>query len=197
MLSAIARAADPDDARAHFERGFSLFGLGRYVEAAAEYERAFELKPDPALLYDAAQSHRLGGNKLRALELYQSYLRLFPKAPNYAEVLRQTSQLKLAIDNDKRVQAAPPVAPIAPKAETAPPPATVAPPPRAAPPAPRRIELTATTPAPARRPRTIRPWVWGVVGGAAAALALGLGLGLGLSTARIDPTPSLATAKVH
>src|SRR5262249_58021652 len=83
--------ASEDDARALFERGSALYALGRYAEAAPLFERAFELKPDPALLYNAAQAYRLLGNKPRALTLYQNYFRLFgDQIPNAPEVHPQT-----------------------------------------------------------------------------------------------------------
>src|SRR5256885_17265978 len=72
-----ARAEGASDAKSHFDKGTSLFALGRYAEAAVEYERAFELKSDPALLYNAAQAHRLADSKQRALRLYPSDLPLF------------------------------------------------------------------------------------------------------------------------
>src|SRR5205807_10015881 len=59
--------APAEDAKSLFEHGMTLYALGRYTEAAPLFERAFELKPDPALLYNAAQAHRLAGHSQRAL----------------------------------------------------------------------------------------------------------------------------------
>src|ERR1700694_2874684 len=90
-----ARAQDAaEDTKVMFERGMALYALGKYAEAAPLFERAFELKPDPALLYNAAQAHRFMGEKARALELYQSYLRLYGnRIPNHDEVVRLVEQL--------------------------------------------------------------------------------------------------------
>src|SRR5262245_51516645 len=92
LVTTTARA--DEDAKAHYKRGFAAYGLGRYAEAAREYEKAFELNPDPALLFDAAQAHRLAHNDKRALELYENYLRLFDKAKNRDEVLRKIEEIK-------------------------------------------------------------------------------------------------------
>jgi tetratricopeptide (TPR) repeat protein len=84
-----------DDAKDHYKRGFAAYGLGHYAEAAREYEKAFALDPDGALLFDAAQAHRLANNNRRALELYENYLRLFgDNAKNRDEVLHKIEQIK-------------------------------------------------------------------------------------------------------
>jgi hypothetical protein len=56
--------ADDDvaTARRHFEAGRRAYNLGELKTAAAEYREAYKLKPDPALLYDIAQSYRLDKN---------------------------------------------------------------------------------------------------------------------------------------
>ena len=59
--------------RDYLDKATAAFAFNRYAVAAENYEKAFELKPDPAVLYNAAQAHRLAGNKERALDLYQSY----------------------------------------------------------------------------------------------------------------------------
>src|SRR4029079_2419550 len=53
------------DASRLYQEATSAFGLGHYAEAAEKYEGAFSLRPDPALLYNAAQSYRLAGIKTR------------------------------------------------------------------------------------------------------------------------------------
>jgi tetratricopeptide (TPR) repeat protein len=194
--------ADAEAAKAHYKAGLGKFALGRYAEAAVEYEAAFDQEPDPALLYNAAQAHRLAGNKPRALLLYQNYLRIFPNRPNKAEVQRHIAALKAAIEADASSRTAPPVEPMLPTATT-PAPAPTAPVvsepsakspelgPAAVTTTTAAAALTATAPPPPKR-RTPR-WVWGAVGGGAAlvvGVALGVGLGVGLSSP-VDPTPSI------
>src|SRR5256885_5820039 len=75
--SAGAGADTAAEAKAHWERGVTAYGLGRFAIAAQEYEAAYELKPQPSLLYNAAQAHRLAGHKAKALLLYQLCVRLY------------------------------------------------------------------------------------------------------------------------
>ncbi len=75
FAAALPAVADPpatDAAHLHYEKAEAAYALGNYAKAADEFEQAFELKPDPAILYNAAQAHRIGGNKTRALLLYQN-----------------------------------------------------------------------------------------------------------------------------
>ncbi len=94
----VARADARGDARAaaksHFERGSVLFDLQRYDEAAAEYEAAYEAKPDPALLYNLGQSYRLAGKYERALRAYQNFLRHMPQSPQRADVEKRIEELR-------------------------------------------------------------------------------------------------------
>lgn len=48
-------------AREHYRRGTNAFNLGHYLEAVKEYEAAYQLKEDPALLFNIAQAYRLAG----------------------------------------------------------------------------------------------------------------------------------------
>jgi tetratricopeptide (TPR) repeat protein len=86
--------APQESARSYYERATSAFGLAAYDRAAELYEKAFELRADPALLYNAAQSHRLAGHKERALELYRNYLRLFPDSGQAPDARRHMSELQ-------------------------------------------------------------------------------------------------------
>src|SRR6185503_10572696 len=98
----VARGDDLGQARMHAQKALAAYALGRYAQAASEYEQSFALHADPALLYDAAQSQRLAGNKPRALLLYKNYLRLFENVPNRAEVGRHITELEQAIESEKK-----------------------------------------------------------------------------------------------
>jgi tetratricopeptide (TPR) repeat protein len=192
----IARGDDLEQARLHAQKGLAAYALGHYAQAAGEYEQSFSLHADPALLYNAAQAHRLAGNKPRALLLYKNYLRLFQNVPNRDEVERHITELEQAIESEKQAVSAPPTEPM-PSEKTplsaAAPAAKVQVTASQAPTA-SRADLTARAP----ERKRVQPWVWGVIGGAAAvALAVGLGVGLGLSSSPIDPTPSIGRAMVH
>ncbi|MEP6653176.1 MAG: hypothetical protein ABJA82_07440 [Myxococcales bacterium] len=104
-----ARAGDGDEAPAYLDKATAAFALNRYAIAAENFEKAFELKPDPALLYNAAQAHRLAGNKERALALYESYLRTYGRRDKRDEIEGRINELKQAIEHDKAVATSPPV----------------------------------------------------------------------------------------
>jgi hypothetical protein len=148
------------DARRIYDEATAAFGLGRYAEAAEKYEAAFAIRPDPALLYNAAQAYRLAGNKQRAMELYRNYVRLYPDGTNAADARTHSEALKKAIEEEKlhppKVPA--PVTPLPsatqPRPVTAPPAAAVpGSGPSVAPGAmPPPVETTAPVPPPAARP---------------------------------------------
>ncbi len=184
-------AEGPQDAKAHYEHGVSLYALGDYAGAADEYEKAFALKSDPALLYDAAQAHRRAGHNARALALYENYLALFgDQVPNRKEVQRKIEELHVAVEAERKVQTSPPMEPV-PMQEHAPvetaPPAVVAVP---------QDSLTTTPPAPP--PPRSRRLTWLLVGaGAVVVVGVGLGVGLGIGLSKtVAPSPSFGAVPV-
>jgi tetratricopeptide (TPR) repeat protein len=115
LSSATAGAAeggtsDADEARAYHEKAKAAFALSHYAQAAEFFEKAFELKSDPALLYNAAQSHRLAGNKQRALTLYQNYLRVYGRDERRPQIELRIDELKKSIDKDRSEVPVPPPA---------------------------------------------------------------------------------------
>jgi tetratricopeptide (TPR) repeat protein len=86
------------EAKAHYNRGTSVYNLGRFRDALAEYEAAYMAVQDPPFLFDIAQCHRKLGNNKEALGFYRSYLRVAPNASNRAEVQKRISEL----DRDAR-----------------------------------------------------------------------------------------------
>jgi len=132
-----ARAEDKTAAKEHYTHARSLYDLGHFAEAAQEFEAAYELKNDPAFLYDLAQSYRQAGNPERALHFYRTYLRYVPKPANRAEIDQRIAALEqqLAQKGGSTEPPPPPVTP--PPATTTPPPGptTTAPPPAFPPPA--------------------------------------------------------------
>jgi Tetratricopeptide repeat len=164
MAGAAADAGPLDEAKQHYQRGLAAYALGNYTQAASEYEQAFAIQPDPALLYNAAQAYRLSGNSTRALFLYQNYLRLFgSQVLNRAEVERHIRDLKLLVEQEKKTQNAPPTEPQpvgkSPPPSVVPTPATrePAPTPMAREPAPTTREPIARTPATPPRVAVVTP----------------------------------------
>jgi len=82
------------EAKSHAQRGTSMYNLGRFPEALAEYEAAYLAVQDPPFLFNIAQCHRKMGKNKEALESYRAYLRVAPDAPNRTEVQKRVSDLE-------------------------------------------------------------------------------------------------------
>jgi tetratricopeptide (TPR) repeat protein len=126
-------------AKEHYTRGTSFYDLGRYDEAIKEFEAAYQLKNDPAFLYNLAQSYRQAGNHERALHFYKTYLRYVPKAPNRADIEERIKTLEQQVAQQGTGTAPPPVTTTPPPPTTPPPgtePTVVVPPGSTTPPPP-------------------------------------------------------------
>jgi tetratricopeptide (TPR) repeat protein len=192
LLTGVARAEE--DVRALYERATALYALRKFGPAAEVFEKAFEKKADPAILYNAAQAHRLGGNKSRALDLYESLLRLYgSKLPNTAEISNHIRDLKTAIETERKATSSPPTAPW-PAPPTATAPTSPAPAPAPAPgPAPVSV-VASPPPAKDKTPITKKAWFWGVIGAGAAVVVAGVTVGIVLGTSSVEPpTPTFGS----
>ena len=69
-----------------------------FLEAASEYQEAYDLVPHPLMLYNLAQVYRLAGKRELALEMYQGFLASKPsgKAANFARKYEQILKRSLA-----------------------------------------------------------------------------------------------------
>jgi hypothetical protein len=92
-----ARADDASDAKMHYQKATAHYAVGEYKEAAQEYEEAYKAKQDPALLYNAAQSHRLANENQKALLLYKNIVKLYPTSKYAAESKDRIEKLEQAI----------------------------------------------------------------------------------------------------
>ena len=171
--SMCAFADDGADARTHFQRATAHYAVGEFAEAAVEYQAAYMLKQDPALLFDAAQAYRLAGDHKRALILYRNYLQMFPNEPNASLVRTQIEQLKSVIAADEKAKTSPPTGTVEPKPPVVDgPPATK----EAAAAAPtatptetsQAVRTTTTATADHHTPLYKKWWLWTVVGVVAA-----------------------------
>lgn len=71
---AASSAAQIEVARAHFQRGVSLYRSGAYDAAFAEFARAHESAPHHRILYNLAQVQAQRHDYVEALALFQRYL---------------------------------------------------------------------------------------------------------------------------
>jgi tetratricopeptide (TPR) repeat protein len=92
-------------AKEHYQRGTQLYDLQRFEEAAQEYELAYQLKSDPALLYNIGQANRLAKNWAKAEGAFRAYLRNVPRAPNRAKVEELIIEIGVAAAEEKRLAA--------------------------------------------------------------------------------------------
>jgi hypothetical protein len=203
-LAAPARAADADDAKTHYQKATAHYAVGEYKEAAAEYEAAYKAKQDPALLYNAAQSHRLANDNQKALLLYKNIVKLYPTSHYAAESKDRIEKLEAAIATTQSPPnqpapvnnlggapagappAAPPPAPVQPLAPPAP--AAAAPVPAAPPPATSSapaatVSTTAPPPSSGDEPIYTKWWFWTAAG----VVVVGAVVGIALASSSTTP----------
>jgi tetratricopeptide (TPR) repeat protein len=145
LLTLPAFAAPPtpeqrEQARQRYDAASRKFDLGRYDEAAEDFEAAYELVGDPKILFNIAQSFRLGQKYEKALRFYRSYLNKDPGSKNRSLVEKRIAELTELVDRQRSEAQAPPQGTIRPEetppdksttttTETTPPPsASIAPP---------------------------------------------------------------------
>lgn len=148
--------------RRHYKRGDELFKLGRFLDAAREFEAGFQAAPRPLFLLNIGHSYRKAQELRKARTAYEEYLKMEPTSsfrPDVEDLIRN-------IDDALGASALPalPVPP-APSSTT-----TSSPLPAAAPPAaidlapPVVIEVEKAPPPSESRSIFRSPWFWGAVG---------------------------------
>ena len=86
-------------------RRWRFYDLKRFQEAFGEFEQAYLIEQDPALLYDMAQCQRKLGNNEEALHFYKTYLRRVPKGPSAVEAEKRAREIEDAMNRTKRTSA--------------------------------------------------------------------------------------------
>lgn len=89
-------------AKEHYEKATRFYDVGKYGEAIAEYEQAYLLIDDPALLFNIGQAYRLWDRPEEAIRSYKNYLRRRPEASNRSEVERKIADLDRVVDERRR-----------------------------------------------------------------------------------------------
>jgi tetratricopeptide (TPR) repeat protein len=172
-------------AREQVKQATTAYNLGHFDEAAEHYEEAYRLVPDPILLFDIAQSYRLGGKPDKAINAYRAFLRTSgTDDPNRDMAEKHIADLKRRQSEDKGAHPEPASTgtPVASPTSTAvavppaapPPPLAPAANPALQPPLPTDTGLAAqstpdTTPRETGRPFYKAWWFWTAVGGAVVA----------------------------
>ena len=81
LVPGVWAAEQPSNvATVHVRKATAAYNLGKYVEAAKEYEAAYEQTLDPNLLFNIGQAYRLAGEREKALTAYRSFIRSAPES---------------------------------------------------------------------------------------------------------------------
>ncbi|AKF07641.1 PEGA domain-containing protein [Sandaracinus amylolyticus] len=93
-----------DEARTRFARGVELYDEGRYDAALAEFQRAYDLAPAVAVLFNIAQVHAALGHAVESVDAFERYLReggatISPerRADAEAELARQRARISTLV----------------------------------------------------------------------------------------------------
>jgi tetratricopeptide (TPR) repeat protein len=89
----------------HYAQGEKLFALGKFEDALAEYQKAFDAKPIPDFLFNIGQCYRNLGDYDSAIFSFKKFLKLDPDASNRDKVQELIDDLedKKAIGDTKRL----------------------------------------------------------------------------------------------
>jgi tetratricopeptide (TPR) repeat protein len=177
--------ADGAAAKKWYEKATAAYGLGDYATAADAYEKAYQARPDGAILFNAAQAHRLAGNNARAIQLYRNYLRIHPDASNREEIEKRIAVLETEAKAPSVAQ----------RVEPVPPPVEPAPASMMSTATPTVVVMTA--PVAERKPVYKKGWFWGAVIGGAVVVGVALGVGLALGLPPKAPSASFGHVEAN
>jgi tetratricopeptide (TPR) repeat protein len=107
VVRAQSEAEKKQQAREHYEKATRLYDVGKYGEAISEYEEAYLLIGDAALLFNIGQAYRLWDHSEDAIRAYKNFLRQRPDAANRADVEKKIADLERVVEDRRRGGAAP------------------------------------------------------------------------------------------
>ena len=82
------------DSRRESKEARRLFTARKYTEAAALYEKAYAIYPEPVLLHDAGLAYQKAGNRTKAIEYYERFLKTDTDAMLRAETEKTLVDLR-------------------------------------------------------------------------------------------------------
>jgi tetratricopeptide (TPR) repeat protein len=80
-----------------------MYGEGRFDEAAAEFDRAYELSGRPQLLYNAFLAHRDAGHVPEAVDRLRQYLEQSPDAGDRETLERRLAAMEETLAEQRRI----------------------------------------------------------------------------------------------
>jgi tetratricopeptide (TPR) repeat protein len=123
IARAESEAEKKQQAKEHYEMATRFYDVGKYGEAINEYEQAYLLIEDAALLFNIGQAYRLWDRPEDASRAYKNYLRRRPDASNRADVEKKIADMeRLVEDRHRGMPAQPPSEQIQPAQPVSPPP---------------------------------------------------------------------------
>jgi len=99
-------ADQKQEMRQHYEKATRAYDIEKYGEAVDEYQKAYEIGGDPAMLYNIAQAYRLNKQLPDALHFYRRYLQRSPNARNREDVERKINDLEQSIEAKRKTDEA-------------------------------------------------------------------------------------------
>jgi tetratricopeptide (TPR) repeat protein len=123
------------DARAHFEAGGRFYGLRRFDDAAREFQTAFALSGNAAVLFNLGRALEDSDHLQEALEAYQRFDREGPASFDRAPLRERIAAVQARLAAPRPIEPARPVDPVPPVAPVRP---DIVVGPRQPPPAPSR-----------------------------------------------------------
>src|SRR4051812_21228889 len=93
-------------AREHFQNAENSFNLGRFPDALADYQAAYEAKPLPGFLFNIAQCYRNMQSYDRARFFFRRYLALDPHTPNRRLVEELIAEMTRELDKSEKSEKA-------------------------------------------------------------------------------------------
>jgi hypothetical protein len=103
MFSIVASllVATPDKtvakARAAFQDAAKLYSRGKYQEAIAKFDQAYEAKPHPSIVFNLGKCYARLNQSGKALEYFRDYLRAVPNGPDINEVSESIIAMERAL----------------------------------------------------------------------------------------------------
>lgn len=82
------------DAKSHMDKGQGFFLEKKFAEAAAEFHKAYEIKPLSTFLFNEAVCHEKLGERDVAIGMFKKYLETDPQAPDRKTVEARIAKLE-------------------------------------------------------------------------------------------------------
>jgi len=105
VAPAMAQEEDESEARMHFRVGRAYYDSGRFLEAAREFELAYEQSDRPQLLYNIFVAYRDAGRLQEAMGALRRYLELVPDAENRDQLTARLAAMERVAARQAEAQA--------------------------------------------------------------------------------------------